>query len=253
ASAKLIADTFDVLSVHMWVRDEQSGRLRLASSSAQAARTDGGAQSESDTVGPGLHTKTAPFDLDAIDEPWAEELRQRNPAAFPEGGCRLCVPMHAGDQTLGAIVLADRIGAAAYTSEELELLKCIGDQITSVLVSFRLSSEVARARELEAFRTMSAFFVHDLKNAAASLNLTLKNLPVHFDDPAFRADALRGIGNPARRIDDIIARLSAVRERPALTLLPADLNQIVNEALDGISGSPDVELVKDLRPVPSIL
>ena len=37
---------------------------------------------------------------------------------------------------------------------------------------------------------MSAFFVHDLKNAAASLNLMLKNLPVHFDDPAFREDAL---------------------------------------------------------------
>ena len=35
--------------------------------------------------------------------------------------------------------------------------------------------------------------LHDLKNAAASLNLMLKNLPVHFDDPAFREDALRGV------------------------------------------------------------
>ena len=39
---------------------------------------------------------------------------------------------------------------------------------------------------------MSAFFVHDLKNAASTLSLTLQNLPVHFDDPAFREDALRG-------------------------------------------------------------
>ena len=63
---------------------------------------------------------------------------------------------------------------------------------------------------------MSAFFVHDLKNAAASLNLMLKNLPVHFDDPAFREDALRGVGNTARRIDEMIARLSALRQRPEL-------------------------------------
>ena len=49
--------------------------------------------------------------------------------------------------------------------------------MTSVLMNHRLASEVAQARELEAFRTMSVFFVHDLKNAAASLNLMLRNLP----------------------------------------------------------------------------
>ncbi len=126
---------------------------------------------------------------------------------FPDGGNRLCVPLRAGTQHVGVLVLADRINGAPYTIEELELLECIGDQITSVLLNIRLAAEVAEAKELEAFRTMSAFFVHDLKNAASSLNLTLKNLPVHFDDPAFRQDALRGIGNTAQRIDDMIDRL----------------------------------------------
>ena len=69
---------------------------------------------------------------------------------------------------------------------------------------------MARAKELEAFRTMSAFFVHDLKNAAASLNLMLKNLPVHFDDPAYREDALGAVGRTAQRIDEMIARLGAL-------------------------------------------
>ncbi len=129
-----------------------------------------------------------------------------------------------------------------YTVEELELLQCIGDQVTSVLLNLRLADEVVRARELEAFRTMSAFFVHDLKNAAASLNLMLKNLPVHFDDPAFRADALRGVGNTARRIDDMIARLSALRQRPDFRPEDADLNQLVSEALGTLGDMPTVEL-----------
>ena len=116
----------------------------------------------------------------------------------------MCAP-EGRRQVLGALVLADRVNGAAYTGEELELLECIGDQITSVLLNLRLANEVVQAREMEAFRTMSAFFVHDLKNAAASLNLMLKNLPVHFDDPAFREDALRGVGNTARRIDEMIA------------------------------------------------
>ena len=80
-------------------------------------------------------------------------------------------------------------------------------------------------KELEAFRTMSAFFVHDLKNAAASLNLMLKNLPVHFDDPAFREDALARHRQYRRRIDDMIARLSALRQRPDSVRVDTDLNQ----------------------------
>lgn len=37
--------------------------------------------------------------------------------------------------------------------------------------------------KIEAFRTMSAFFVHDLKNATSSLSLMLQNLPVDFLRP----------------------------------------------------------------------
>ncbi len=136
-------------------------------------------------------------------------------------------------------MLADRVNGVGYTVEELELLKCIGDHVTSVLLNLRLADEVVRAKELEAFRTMSAFFVHDLKNAASSLNLMLKNLPVHFDDPAFRADALRGVGNTATRIDDMIARLSALRQRPDFKPVDADLNQLVSEALDGLGADAE--------------
>jgi hypothetical protein len=82
---------------------------------------------------------------------------------------------------------------ARYTPRGGQLLQCIADQVTSVLLNLRLAERGGALRELEAFRTMSAFFVHDLKNAAASLNLLLKNLPVHFDDPAFREDALRAV------------------------------------------------------------
>lgn len=253
AAARLISETFDALSVNVWIRDEQSGRLRLGASSARASGTNSTGSEASDAVVSGLAMKASPFDLETVAEPWGDELRALNATAFSEGGNRLCVPLRAVEQTLGAIVLGDRVNAAVYTSEELELLKCIGDQITSVLLGLRLSSEVATARELEAFQTMSAFFVHDLKNAAASLNLMLKNLPVHFDDPAFRADALRGVGNTARRIDDMIAGLSALRHRPDLALVRADLNELVTEALERVNGTPNVEMIRELQPLPAIL
>src|SRR5579859_5338384 len=99
---------------------------------------------------------------------------------------------------------------------------------------------------------MSAFFVHYL-NAAASLNLMLKNLPVHFDDPAFREDALRGISNTARRIDEMIGRLTALRQQPLFNPVEADLNKLVREALERLEQMPQVELIRELQPLPSIL
>jgi putative PEP-CTERM system histidine kinase len=256
-SARLIAETFDVLSVTIWLLVEQDEQLIVGASTAQQpGEATGGrrAAAASSAVVFGLRARSSPFDLEEVNEPWAEELRQLNPTAFAaKGGNRWCVPLRAGEQSLGALVLADRINGAPYTAEELELLKCIGDQITSVLLNLRLANEVIQARELEAFRTMSAFFVHDLKNAAASLNLMLQNLPVHFDDPAFREDALRGVGNTARRIDEMIERLSALRQRPEFTPVEADLNQLVGEAIDRLDTMPHVELTKELQPVPRIL
>ena len=100
---------------------------------------------------------------------------------------------------------------------------------------------------------MSAFFVHDLKNAAASLNLMLKNLPVHFDDPAFREDALRGVGNTARRIDEMIARLSALRQRPEFKPVEVDLVQLVARPSTGSTNMPRRGADEGALPVPGIL
>jgi putative PEP-CTERM system histidine kinase len=248
-AAKLVSESFNVLSVNVWLRNEETGQLVLGNSTGSESQRS--ADGLSPAVAAGLQQLASPFDLETVDEAWAEELRQHNRAAFPHGGNRLCVSLSAGSQNLGVLVLADRINAATYTAEELELLKCIGDQITSVLLNLRLAGELARGREMEAFRTMSAFFVHDLKNAAASLNLMLKNLPVHFDDPQFRQDTLRGIGNTAQRIDDMIARLSAVRQQTEMIRADTDLNQIVVSTLAGVDTN-GVEVVRELGTVPPI-
>jgi putative PEP-CTERM system histidine kinase len=255
-SARLVSETFEVLSVTVWLVDEQKEQLIAAASTAPQpgeVTTCELVAPASSAVAAGLRVRSSPFDLEEVDEPWAGELRQLNSTTFPKGGHRWCVPLRAGEQSLGALVLADRVNGAGYTIEELHLLECVADQVTSVVFNLRLANEVARSRELEAFRTMSAFFVHDLKNAASSLNLMLKNLPVHFDDPAFREDALRGIGNTARRIDEMIGRLTALRREPNFKPVEADLNRLVSEVLDRLDGMPHVELTRELQPLPGML
>jgi len=62
------------------------------------------------------------------------------------------------------------------------------------VTQIRLSENLRKTQEMEAFQQVSAFFVHDLKNVASRLSLTLQNLPTYFDNPEFRDEALRLIG-----------------------------------------------------------
>jgi putative PEP-CTERM system histidine kinase len=254
-SARLISETFDALSVTVWLMDD-GGHLTVTASTAprsgERGQVNRGDPQATAAVPAALRERSAPFDMEGITTQWATQWRELNPASFPNGGNRWTVPLRAGDRLLGAVVLADRVSGRLYTSEDIQLLQCVADQMTSVLLNLRLGREVAAARELEALNTMSAFFVHDLKNAAASLNLMLRNLPVHFDDPAFRADAIRAIGNTTGRIEDMIVRLSSFRQGPALSQVPTDLNALVCEALEAVGPSADVELTRDLGSLPKI-
>src|SRR5712691_5141992 len=110
-SAKLISETFDALSVTVWLLDEEKGRLIVGASTAQQTSEASGASladTASNAVIDGLRVRSSPFDLEDVNEAWAEELRQLNPTAFAKGGNRLCVPLRAGEQSVGVLVLADR-------------------------------------------------------------------------------------------------------------------------------------------------
>lgn len=256
ATARLISETFDVLAVTVWLLDQERERLMCAASTSQASHDRNDAEPlalTAEASGPRLRSRLQPFLLEEIDEPWARALREANPTQFPNGGKRVALPLASGNQWLGVCVLADRVSGVPYGIEEFELLRCIGDQLGASLLKLKLTAEIMQARELEAFQTVSAFFVHDLKNAASSLNLMLKNLPIHFDDAAFREDALRALGATAARINSVIGKVSALRSELEMSLVELDLNELVRESiadLNGMSGGATIEA--DLKPVPRI-
>jgi putative PEP-CTERM system histidine kinase len=134
----------------------------------------------------------------------------------------------------------------------MDLLKCIGDQVAASLLKLRLTEEIMERKELEVFQTMSAFLIHDLKNAASTLGLMLENLPTHFDKPAFREDALRGIGSAAGRINDLINRMNALRHELRLEAVELDLNAVVTDALSNLNGTLDTKLVTKFDQIPKI-
>jgi putative PEP-CTERM system histidine kinase len=251
AVVKLISSTFNVLSVTIWLYDESKNCLVFAASTSKSEHDATPLTLASDLTG--LRSVLEPFNLEKSKQDWAEPLRQISFGQFREGGDRVGIPLVAGERWLGLLILADRVSAVRYTFEEHDLLKCIGDQTAASLLSLRLTGELMLGKEREAFQNISAFFVHDLKNTASTLNLMLQNLPVHFDDPAFRQDALRGISKTADRINQLIGRLSVLRHKLELKPIECDLNQLVAEALETLNGASDVEVVQELSPLPKLL
>jgi putative PEP-CTERM system histidine kinase len=249
AAAKLVSETFNVLSVSIWLLDEE--RLVLGACTSRSANEASTVLQDPQQNFASIRMLKKPFDLEKAKGAHVEALKQISFNQFRTGGNRICVPLCAGSRCLGIAILADRVGGTPYTLEEFDLLKCIGDQVAVGLLNLQLTDEITCGKELEAFQAMSAFFVHDLKNAASTLSLTLKNLPLHFDDPAFRHDLLRGIGETADRINQLISRLTALR-RLELNLVEVDLNSLIDDAVKGLNGTANVKVVRDLRLQPKV-
>ena len=236
-TTELVSETFGALSTTVWLTDEMRGRFMFGASTALSTQhpADSGNVVEdfNELVGL-LSRQTGPFDIEEVEG--METIRRRTPIRFSHGGSRLCVPLAAGGRLLGFMTLGDRVGGRVYSVEERELLRTLGDQVAASLLNIRLAERLAQGREMEAFQTMSAFFVHDLKNIASTLALMLQNLPRHFGDPAFRDDALRAIAKSATQINEIISRLTMLRRKKESHRVAVDINALVKSVLNGMNG-----------------
>jgi putative PEP-CTERM system histidine kinase len=252
---KLISDVFQALSVSIWLVDERKERLVFAASTFLSIAKAGDLTLEPADAAEVISALTQhpePIDLDSSNEIWASALRRSHPEEFRKGGNRVCVPMIASGELLGILVLGDRVGGVAFSIQDFDLLRSASDQAAANLLNIQLSHRLSQAKQLEAFQAMSAFFVHDLKNTASTLSLMLQNLPVHYQDPKFREDALRGISKTVEHINDLISRLTVLRHDLEVKAAECDLNDLITETLKGQDKVPGVELVKGLQQIPKV-
>ncbi len=252
---RLVADMFQALSVSLWLVDDQRGHLALAASTSLPENANPPTEDEqagTRAILGHLQQNPEPIDIDTARGEWAAALRRRHPGEFANGGHRICLPLICRGEVLGLITLGDRVSGTPFTLQDFDMLKCVGDHAAASLLNVQLSQKLFQTKELEAFQTMAAFFVHDLKNAASTLSLMLQNLPVHYDDPEFRADALRGIGKTVAHINRLIGRLSLLRHELKIQTAPSDLNDVVKAVLEGLENAPTQSLVTDFKSLPPL-
>ena len=253
---KMVADVFQSLSVGIWLWDDARQNLDLVASTFVSPGKAGALSFTPAMAGElvtGFQGSSEPLDIEESPAGWADRLREAHPAQFPNGGHRVCVPLMSQGEVIGLMTLGDRVGGVPFSIQDFDMLKCVADDAAAVLRNAHLSQKLVQAKELEAFQTMAAFFVHDLKNAASTLNLMLQNLPVHFDDPAFREDALRGVSKTVTHINRLIGRLGLLRHDHKLQVGECDLNEVVSGSIAGLEQGTGMALSKELRPLPRLM
>jgi putative PEP-CTERM system histidine kinase len=250
--ANLICDAAQTLSVSVWLTRESRRRLVLVASTALRQAQPSQVEMELRGLGEHLAQHPEPIALADSREKWVQELKRCNPDQFNEGGAQLCVPLIANRQLLGMLIVADKVNGVPFSYEDFELFKCIGAQSASGLLNLQLAQQLVRAKEMEAFQTMAAFFAHDLKNTASSLSLLLQNLPAQMENPAFRQDAFRAVSKALAKLNDLISRLGLLRHKVQLMRIPSDLNHVVQTVLDSVALAPEVSIARSLNELPKI-
>ncbi|HYM35102.1 MAG TPA: XrtA/PEP-CTERM system histidine kinase PrsK, partial [Steroidobacteraceae bacterium] len=125
----------------------------------------------------------------------------------PRGSRRIVSPLLELDRLVGFIVLDEPPAPFELTYEDRDLLKTVGRHVATYLAQQEANRKLAESRQFEAFSRLTAFMMHDLKNAVAQLSLIVTNAARHKNNPAFIDDAIGTIGNATDRMTRLIDQL----------------------------------------------
>ncbi len=125
----------------------------------------------------------------------------------PPSKLRIVSPLLELDRLVGFVVLLSPPVPFDLTYEDRDLLKTVGRHVATYLAQHEANKKLAESQQFEAYSRLTAFMMHDLKNAAAQLSLIVANAERHKHNPEFIDDAIGTIGNATGRITRLIEQL----------------------------------------------
>jgi putative PEP-CTERM system histidine kinase len=118
------------------------------------------------------------------------------------------IPLVHYERLVGMVVLARPQMARKFDWEDFDLLRVIGQQVSSYLAENASQEALAESARFEDFHRRIAFVMHDIKNLASQFSLLARNAELHAEKPAFRADMLVTLRNSSDKLNALLARLS---------------------------------------------
>lgn len=131
-------------------------------------------------------------------------------------GAAFLLERHVRRRSKGIERVSEDVSAIAKGELDRRIILQSSDDYRSLadninVMTDQLRAQIAReeeSRQFESFMRITAMLTHDLKNAIEGLSLTVSNMERHFDNPQFRADALKGLTGATDKLKALVTRLS---------------------------------------------
>lgn len=120
----------------------------------------------------------------------------------------LGAPIYAQGRLIAFVILGKQPHGEPYGVDDHDLLRGICHHVGVLFAHAELMEERQAMAELEALHRFSVFCLHDIKNLAARLSLIAQNAEQHGQNPTFQASALKAVQDTAKRMTDLISKLS---------------------------------------------
>lgn len=151
---------------------------------------------------------------------------------------RLVLPIRAGEEVEGLVLLSERIDVSEeHDEEDFELMDAMCRQIGLCVRSFRLGDELALAREMEVLGRFAALVMHDLKNQVYALSLLVENARDYIHEPEFQRDMLETLTNSVTNMRSLIMQLNPLPGRDNLHFVDVDIMDVARSACSQVPGA----------------
>lgn len=119
----------------------------------------------------------------------------------------IIIPLLRQNKTIAFVVLTQPLAIRQLNYEDHDLLKTVGMQLANALDLSKVTDDLTRSRQFEAYSRFSAFLVHDLKNLVAQVSMIVRNAEQHKRNPDFIDDAIDTLENVVQKIERLLTQL----------------------------------------------
>jgi len=154
----------------------------------------------------------------------------------------IVAPIEFREEVQGFLVLEAPPPPFALNYEDRDLLRTVGQHVATHLAQHEADRKLTESRQFEAYNRLTAFMMHDLKNAVAQLHLLVANAARHKQNPDFIDDAIDTVSNCAQRMSRLIEQLRSGEGKTGHR--PVGLAPLLRQAVERCAGR---------RPVPTLV
>jgi len=200
ALRRVLAESLYTTEIFIWLGDSSRGYRLVSSPENPGARSNENGIASNDPLVRFIKTHSHFHVKEKEPDPAWQKAAKNKEGFLTSLNLILLAPISIGNQLAGLIGLGPEFTGGQYGHDDFDLLTVLGSQTASALLAVRRAEELANAREQQAWNRLSAFVLHDIKNAATMLSLLRENAPEHIHEPEFQQDMLELVDDTLRRM-----------------------------------------------------